>query len=489
MKKIIIVMGLVLFIIANGAWASGKSASAPAAKPSITLVTADNTYGLSTDPDLQAAITKMLEEKTGVQISPIVPPVASYTDKLSTLINSGEIPDLFSVSQSMTRIPQMVAREQALDLTDYIAKSPVLSKLDPVLFKDLKINGKIYFIPYNYPKTKAIYLRKDVMDTYGIKLSHTPTTEEFSREMKKLTGTGIVPFCFPKWVDNFQYFYNSFGAWGGVYKKDGAFIDGFQTQEMRNALAYLTQLYKDGVLNQEFITTENNDMREKVYTAKAASDIDYVSNYINYVQNNQAAGKPSEMFLIYKLLGPGGAGGSLNEATQTAWVISSRTKNPDAAIKVAETIISNMDVYQAFYGIGLEGQHYTLDANRVIVPAAKAANSGYKYTLNFISDFLYPFNIDNLSFGLDKNLSAGINQQVAEISSSQPHTGPNYSADVPVGKSEAYDRVAPSIKSTRESIAAKIIIGSVSLDAGMAEYENFWKSINGAQLLNELNAK
>jgi putative aldouronate transport system substrate-binding protein len=488
MKKAIIVLGVFFLLVNNLIWSRGQQDPSQTEKVSLTLVTADNTYGLSTDPDLQASITRMLETKTGVQISPIIPPLASYTDKLSTMINSGEIPDIFVISQGMVRIPQMVAREQILDLTDYISKSPVLSKLDPSLFKDLKINGRTYFIPYNYPKTKAIFMRQDIMDAYKINLSHTPTTEEFSRELKKLAGTGIVPFCFPKWVDNFQYFYNSFGAWGGVYKKNGVFIDGFQTPEMRNALAYLARLYQEGVLNQEFITTENNGMRELTYTGKAAGDIDYVSNYINYVQNTRAANKPTEMFLIYKLTGPGGSGGNLNEATQTAWVVSSKTKNPEAAVKVIETIISDMDVYQAFFGIGLEGQHYTLDANKSIVPSSKAANSGYKYTYNYISDFLYPFSIENLSFNLGPVLTAGIGRQREEISASQPHNGPNYSADVPVGLSETYDRVSPSIKTTRESTAAKIIIGTVSPEAGMAEYENFWRSIDGPRILSELNS-
>ncbi|MDR2094686.1 MAG: extracellular solute-binding protein [Treponema sp.] len=488
MKKPGTIFLVFLALFASALWATGKKEAGEVEKITLTLATADNTYGLSTDPELQDAITKLIEAKTNVVLSPIIPPLASYTEKLSTLINSGDIPDIFAVSQAMTRIPQMIAREQVLDLTAYIAKAPGLSKLNPAVFNDLKTNGKIYSTPYNYPKAKAIYLRQDIMTQYGINLSHTPTTEEFSREMKKLTGTGIVPFCFPKWVDNFQYFYNSFGAWGGVYKKNGAYIDGFQTPEMKQALAYLVQLYKDKILNQEFLTTENNAMREQTYTGKAASDIDYVSNYINYVQNTAAANKPTEMFLIYKITGPNGNGGSLNEATQTVLAVSSKTKNPEAAVRVIDTIVTDLEVYQAFFGIGLEGHHYTLDANRFITPTAKASSSGFRYTLNYLSDSLVPYNLNNLSFALDKTLVAGVNSQASEIIAMQANLGPNHSADVPVGLSVTYDRVSPSIKSTRESVAAKIIIGSVSIDEGLAEYANFWNSIEGPRILTELNS-
>lgn len=486
-KRLLVTLSILLIALV-ALTAAGQKDSKSSSTPTISLASADNTYGLSTDPELQDAITALIESKTGTKINPIIPPLASYTDKLATLVNSGDIPDLFVVAQAMSKIPTMVAREQILDLTDYIKNSPALSALDSNLFKDLQIDGKTYFVPYNHPKSKALFIRKDLMEKYGVNLSSTPTTEEFRREMAKFVGTGVIPFNFPKWVDNFQYFYNSFGAWGGVYLKDGRFVDGFQTPEMEAALSYLRQLYVDGVLNQEFLTTENSDMREKTYTGQAASSIDYVTNYVNYVQNNAAANKPTEMHLIYKLVGPNGEGGSLNEATQTAFVVSARTKYPDAAVKVLETIVTDPDVYPAYFGIGLEGKHYTLDANREIIPTAKAANSGYKYTLNYLSDSFLDIDVNNLPFALSQDLQQALPTQIEHIKTMSGNLGPNHAADVPVGISDAYDRVAPSIKSTRESIAAKIIVGSVTLKQGMDEYANFWKSINGPKLLEELNA-
>ncbi len=454
----------------------------------LELATADNTYGLSTDPDLQQAITDMIKEKTGVNISPIIPPLASYSDKLATLVNSGDVPDVFTIAQAMVKLPQMVSRGQLLDLTDYIENSEKLSVINKSILETPYIDGNLYFVPYNNPKSKGIMLRKDVMEKYGINLSSAPTTEEFITEMKKLEGTDIVPFTFPKWIDNFQFFYNSFGAWGGVYLKDGKFIDGFQEPEMYEALEYIHRLYEEGILNSEFITTENSQMREAVYTGKSAADIDYVTNYINYIQNTATAGVPTEMFVIYELIGPNGEGGALNEATQTAWVVSAKTKYPDEAFKVIETIVTDPELYPAFYGIGLEGYHYTLDENKSIVPTAKAANSGYNYTLNYLSDSFLNIDVNNLPFALDVDMINGIKVQRQHINAVADHLGPNHSADVPVGVSDAYDRVSPSIKSTRESIAAKIVLGSVSIEEGMAEYKNFWNSINGPKILEELNA-
>lgn len=473
------------FVCAQGA----KEESATEGPVTIKLMTADNTYGLASDPELQAAISDLIFQKTGVKVDPIIPPLSSFKDKLATVVNSGDMPDVMSPSQAMVTVPQMVARGQVLDLTDYIKNSEKLKMIDPAMFAQPDTGDKNYFVPYNFPKSKGIYVRKDIIDQYGLKLSSTPTTEEFRTEMKKLLGTGVQPFTFPKWIDNFQFFYNSFGAWGGVYMKDGKFIDGFQTPEMKEALTYLHELYEEGIINKEFITTENSQMREKTYTAQSAADIDYMTNYINYVQQTAAAGKPTEMQILYKLVGPRGEGGSLNEATQTAWVISSKTKHPKEAFKVIEAIVTDPELYAAFYGVGVKDKHYTLDANGGIVPTDRAKNSGYKYTLNYLSDAFCPIDLDNMPYKLNDMLKAGIVKQRETIKAATPYLGPNHSADVPVGLSDEYDRVNPSIKSTRESIVSKIVVGSVTVDQGMAEYENFWKSINGPAILDELNSK
>lgn len=486
MKRIVL-FHVILLLTITLVFAGGNSEAT--GEPSIQLASADNTYGLSTDPDLQGSITELIKEKTGVNVEPIIPPLSSYSDKIATLINSGDIPDVFTIAQAMVKIPQMATRGQILDLSDYIANSEKIKNIVPeAVLSTPNIEGKNYFIPYNYPKAKGLFIRQDIMDKYGISLSSTPTTEEFMTEMSKLKGTGVVPFTFPKWIDNFQFFYNSFGAWGGVYLKDGKYVDGFQEPEMREALSYLHELYEIGVLNAEFITTENSQMREKVYTAQSAGDIDYLTNYINYFQQTAAAGKPTEMHVIYALIGPNGDGGTLNEATQTAFCISARTEYPDEAFKVIEAIVSDPELYAAFFGIGREGYHYTLGENGEIIPTDKASNSGYKYTLNYLSDSFINYDLDNLSFTLDENTLSGIRRQREIIDEGGAYLGPNHSADVPVGISDAYDRVSPSIKSTRESIAAKIIMGSVTLEEGMTEYENFWNSIGGPDILDELNA-
>ena len=171
--------------------AAETTTAAPAERVKLTICSADNTFGLSTDPDMQQAVIDMLDEKANVDLEAVIPPISSYNDKLETMMAGGDVPDIFSISQAMTRLPNYVAREQVMPLDDLIAKSEKLSAIDQSYYDALAIDGVVYDVPYYYPRVKCLFLRKDIMEKYGINLSTTPTTEEFMTEMSKLKGTGI----------------------------------------------------------------------------------------------------------------------------------------------------------------------------------------------------------------------------------------------------------------------------------------------------------
>lgn len=466
--------------------AGGATEGAAENKEPVTLrlCSSENTFGLSNDSELQQAVVDLLEEKTGVRISPIIPPVSSYSDKLETMISGGDVPDIFYISQAMTRLPNYVARGKVLKLNDYIQGSEKLSSIPEDSYNALAIDGNIYAVPYVNPKVKILYLRKDIMEQYGINLSHTPTTEEFMTEMQKLKGTGIIPFSFPKFVDNFQIFMNAFGAYAGVYENaDGVYVDGFQEPQMLDALNYLRELYQAGVLDQEFITTEMATMREYMYTGKAACGIDYTTNYMNYLNESKNAGKETDVFPIYCIYGPDGKGGALNESIQIALCVSSACKTPDEAVKVIETMVTDPEMYPAFFNIGVEGKHYTVNADGYLEPTEKAKNSGYspKYS------FLYDSYIDNfdLDFKLSSSLEEAMPTQKEIISEAIKVKGPKYM--VPAEKSELFDECSASITSTWKETVSQIVLGSVSVEEGMENYKNFWNSIDGDQILKELN--
>lgn len=465
---------------------SEAAVEAPEERTKLTICSADNTFGLSTDPDMQQAVIDMLNEKANVDLEAIIPPISSYNDKLETMMAGGDVPDIFSISQAMTRLPNYVAREQVMPLGDLIAKSEKLSAIDQSYYDALAIDGVVYDVPYYYPRVKCLFLRKDIMEKYDINLSTTPTTEEFMTEMSKLKGTDIIPFSFPKWIDNFQYFMNSFGAYAGVYKNaDGTYVDGMQEPQMIDALNYLRDLYTNGVIDQEFITTENATMREYVYTGKAACDIDYVSNYSNYVIQSEAAGAATDVQPIYMVVGPDGKGGGLNESIQVAWCISSECKDPEAAMRVIEALVTDPEIHAAFYNTGVEGVHYTIEDGQAVA-TEKAANSGYSIKYNYLTDsFISDFS--SLLYQPDEKTQETLEVQRGYVEEAMDLRGDKQM--IPSGVSTLYDETAASITNTWKEVVSQIVLGSTSVEDGLKSYKNFWDSVDGDTMLEELNGQ
>jgi len=449
----------------------------------LTVCLPDQQWGTSRDSDLQSEVVKTIEEKTNTKINAIIPPQGSYKEKVAILVSSGDIPDVFRVMQAMSLLPGYAVRGQILPLDEYIKKSPVLSKIDKSAFDYINVDGKKYYLPKLIPLTKNLWLRKDVADKNGVNLSVNPTTDQFYTEMKKIAGSGVIPFSFPKFIDNFRFFYNAFGVYDGIYQKDGKFVDGFQVPETKDALEYITKLYKDGIIDKEFITTENAVMREKLSNGKAALDIDYANRYIYYIGESNKFKVPTEFLPINTLVGPKGKLGNLNEAIQDAYVVGAKCKNPQRAVDFIEFLGYSEEGIK-LDNLGIQGKHYVVE-NGVGKASEKASNAGYIWNSGFT--ILLPIKLNNLGFKWDEATEKGMPQQVKLYEASTKFNGPSYAN--PAGISDAFDKVSPSIKSTREEIATKVVLGTLSADGGIAEYAKFWKSIGGDDILKELNSK
>lgn len=464
---------------------SGNTASPSDAKKEVVNLTVclpDTEWGSSRDTDLQAAVIKKYEEKTSTKINAIIPPQGSYKEKLNVLISSGDIPDVLRIMQAMSFIPGYASRGILAPLDQYIEKSPLLSSIDKSYYEYINFDGKKYFIPRNHPQTKNLWIRKDAVDKFGIKLSSSPTTEEFYTEMKKVTG--MIPFTFPKFIDNFRFFYNAFGVFDGIYKDStGKFVDGFSVPETKEALTYIKKLYADGIIDKEFITNENNAMREKLSNGKAAVDIDYINRYAFYLGESKKFKVETDFSPIQTLVGPKGKKGNLNEAIQDGLSVSAKSKNIQRAVDFIEYVYRTEEG-SIINNIGLKDMHYSID-NGVGKPMEKAVNSGYSWNPGFVISYIG--DVKNLGFKWDEATEKAMPQQLKLFDESKKFNGFNYA--VPAGISDEHDKVAPSIKKTREEIATKVVLGSVSVDDGMKEYEKFWKSINGDNILKELNSK
>ena len=255
---------------------------------------------------------------------------------------------------------------------------------------------------------------------------------------------------------------------------------------MLDALQYMRDMYEQGIIEPEFITTEVSTVRENIYTGKAASILEYTTNYTSMMSESKKAGAETEFFPIYCLKGPNGDGGTLNESVQVAICISSECEHPDEAFKVAETLATDPQMNPVFYNIGLEGKHYTFDENKNLQPTEKASSSGYTPDYAFLYASYIP-DFTELNFQISDELGETLPEQKDIIANAEKVMGPKYM--VPSGVSDIYDENSASITSNWQEVLSQVMLGSVSVEEGMNNYKNYWQSIDGDQMLAELNGK
>lgn len=438
--------------------------------------------GEAVDPELMKKVEEAIEKAATVDLEVIAPPMSSYNEKLNVMLSSGSIPDVFAVRKAMDNIQVYAARGYTRALDDLLPNfENITSQIDPTYMDYVTVNDEVHAIPMYVPMKKNIWLRKDMIDKYGINLSETPTTEEFYTELKKVAGSGVIPFTFPKFLDNLPFFTNPFGAYFGIgADAGGKFYDGFNTPEMKEALTYIAKLYKDKVWDQEFLTNENAMIREKLFSGQAASTLDYWNRFIYYSSESINANAATEFVPVYELKGPSGKGGNLNEAINDVLSISPSSKYPDRALEVIDYYMFTEEGVK-LRCLGLENEHYTIESGE-IKATEKAKNSGYKSDVNQFYLYFPQVTKFDFSWGETEKL---IPQQLEINAEVDKYLGPKFV--VPGGKSDLYDKNQPAYKKKIEEIASMIIMGATTVEQGYSDYQVFWDSIKGNDMLNELN--
>ena len=221
-----------------------------------------------------AIVLKMLEEKFNVEIDLWNLEHSRYHELLNLRLASGEIPDVFRMTDPntlLTYAQQGVLAELPEDFLQKYASDivKVIDENAPGYMDFGKVNGVQYAIPAINPtnifRLPLVY-RLDWMENVGV--TKTPETlEEFEELMYKFAkedpdrnGKADTYGC------SQTVLYPVLGAFGlnislgnesYFVERDGKLIDSAVAPELKEALAILARWYKDGVLDPEFITGEN----------------------------------------------------------------------------------------------------------------------------------------------------------------------------------------------------------------------------------------
>lgn len=226
----------------------------------------------------------------------------TYGEQLNLRIAAGEMPDLF---YPVNGIETTLAAEGALlDLTDLLPKyAPNLWEVIPqetwdvIRSYDPNGEGRIYMIPnvIDYQRHSAL-IRQDWLDKLGLEIPGTQ--EEFVEVLRAFktqdpNGNGEtdeIPTggrAEARWMD---YLFAMYGIamWEGypqwdIY--DGELTYSAVTQNMRDALEFISGLYQEGLIDMETLINDKTGWEGKVNANQVGVFYHWAENSYMYAAN------------------------------------------------------------------------------------------------------------------------------------------------------------------------------------------------------------
>lgn len=325
-------------------------------------VGAENTY-----------IFDKLSQVLGVNVKPVLIPVSTSEQKRATILASGDLPDIISLSAIKAN---EFARQGAFEPV-----TPYMKEL-PNILKYFGENGKYSWVPKSYAGDDGnLYMlplvdsnrvvnhgmlyRKDIFDKHGIKMWNSP--ESFYQALKKLKE--LYPDSYPltsKTGKNLVANYSV--AWGGFINYDMYFdeIDSKwkyadTTKETKEMLDFFHKLYKEKLLDPEFLTNTQPAWTTKMTNGKSFVTYDWIGRLDMFMEQSNIDGYD----LRYgNPVGPRQTLVALSQVEEGGLCIA-KGKNSLLAMKVVDFWYSKAGA--EMMTLGIKGENYDIDENGNIV--------------------------------------------------------------------------------------------------------------------------
>lgn len=335
--------------------AAGDGEEAPAAKEEKTE-TAEKAHLKILmpfyDAEHAASIVAALEEAANVELEIVGAVYDQWDQKVNTLMSVGEEYDIIIIN---TTTPyQTWASEGLVVNLDEIAdpeRHPYTYKLiNSDMYGAYAVDGAHYFLPgVHQGQDFATYIRQDILDE--LEIEKIETIDQFYEAAKYAKEKyDMYAWTGSSSEGNFEQFQALFGAFGCgsvhpsergfIVQEDGTVVESSCTEAAKNALTFLNTLYREGMLNKDYLTV--GDASRDMYVASGKSlacYVDYgsmngISGNLALVDENayMAAAEPFNRDTFVGRLGWG--------AMWTMAFIPETCENPEAALDFFEFVNS-----------------------------------------------------------------------------------------------------------------------------------------------------
>ena len=221
---------------------------------------------------------------------------ADYTDKISTMIAGGTLPEIVLLKNLDSNTIQNCRAGAFWDLTDYLKDYENLSKINETILNNTMIDGRVYGIP----RTRAlmrdgIVYRQDWLSNVGLDV---PTNlEEFEDVLRAFTFEdpdgngkddtwGLVSTKASTSFDEIAIWFGAPNGWGE--DENGNLQPMFMTDEYFESMNWLKGLYDEGILNSDFVTLENSGAKDAFKAQQSGvylGGVDEANAYYTYFES------------------------------------------------------------------------------------------------------------------------------------------------------------------------------------------------------------
>lgn len=447
-------------------------AFAGAAEPKVRLVIKD----LDTDPNsaqfIQLIEKGMAAAGTPVDIELVKVPAGNYAEKISLMIMSGDVPDLIYFQGGDDKIAMQGMLE---DLRPYVEKSKYIKTVLDQHSK-LRLESYPYLLWVAPPRVRAPVMRSDWFASLpsAKAVAAKPTVDNYYALFKDLVQKKGAKFAVSvtgatNGVEELDAIFDAAFGITSTWMKgpDGQWVYSRVTPNEKTKLEFYAKLYKEGLLDPEYLTKKWDTKEQAFYESKAGLVMGVAPGSIDVYANKMMKTQGVD---IVPLPPPAGKAQGLTPFVDVTketrgFAISSTSKVKTAAFAVLDFIWSPAGLKIA--KLGMPGIHYVEEAKQYVLTD--------KYAEWYNGWFGDSFN----GFTPDKPLSRPIMTQAAVDSGNlaKKYMMPDKTFLVP----EQYIANWDAMTNLYKEYAADIVTGKKPISA-FDEFVQKWYKAGGTEL-------
>lgn len=415
------------------------------------------------------------ERMTGIHLNLEIVSNNKYDTLLELAFSSRTVPEVFDLCAEK-KLAYYAEQGAIADLTELVKGSSFYDKVDPAIWQANEVNGRIYGVPMEVASGAVSYIREDWLNRLGLEVPKN--YEEFIQVLRQFRDNieeCKVPLTAPGLSNNqnLPEFYQ--GASSDFVRVNGVWVDGFAQDSMAAALHRMQDAYAEGLLDMEVVTNTTTNCRDQWYSGSVGVFSYWGGNWGQTLKERLQINVPEAEVLAMDPI----EGAVYYYSVPSLLCISSHVSKEKQKL-IFDNIFEKMHdggEGQVLFESGVEGVHWEQDGEYIRqLPTIDNPEEDFRKAWITPWMSITPLYVTDKKIELDKTVTYTLNllEKYGE-----------HKIGFPV--SETLNRIVTELTSIREEILAKVVMGDMTVEEGMAIYKKEAAELGVEKVLEEMN--